>query len=128
MAKQDEIEAELNNHETFYAIAIRHYRQIEEQIQKRSQIIKVRSDKDVDCVSKINASIQRDAMVTVVFCALTLEAFINHYGISNSSKSYFDNHLDKLKTVSKWLIIPRLLIGKQINTDGQGYPIVRRDI
>ena len=124
MTKQDELEVELNNHETFYSIAIRHYRQVEKQVKKLTRI-KVRNDRDIDYVAKINASIQRDAMVTVIFCALTLEAFINLYGIRNFSKTYFDNHLDKLNTVSKWLIIPKLVTEKQINTDGRGYELLK---
>jgi len=119
----DELEIELNNHLTFFAIAIRHYRQIEKLVKQRDKF-KVKTDEDVDYSAGLNASIQRDAMVTTIFCALTLEAFINSYGISNFSKSYFDNHLDKLNPVSKWLIIPKLVTGRQIRTDGQGYELL----
>lgn len=124
MNMKDELEVELNNHHTFFAIAIRHYRQIEKLVKQRDEF-KVKTDRDVDYVAALNASIQRDAMVTTIFCALTLEAFINSYGINSFSKSYFDNHLDKLNPVSKWLIIPKLVTGRQIGQDGQGYKLLR---
>ncbi len=34
MIMEDEIEAELNNHQTFFAIAIRHYLQIENLVEQ----------------------------------------------------------------------------------------------
>ena len=121
---ENELEVELNNHHTFFAIAVRHYRQIQNLVKQRNRF-KVKTDEDVDYAGALNASIQRDAMVTTIFCALTLEAFINSYGISSFSKSYFENHLDRLNPVSKWLIIPKLLTGKQINTDGPGYELLK---
>lgn len=124
MNMEDELEIELYNHYTFFAIAIRHYRQIEKLVKQRDQF-KIKTERDVNYSATLNASIQRDAMVTTIFCALTLEAFINLYGISNFSKRYFDKHLDKLNPISKWLIIPKLLTGKQISTDGQGYELLK---
>lgn len=105
---------------SFYSIAYRHYHQIEQLVAERGQRT-VKNDEDVDFVCEKNAAIQRSAMVTVIFSALTLEAFINHYGIERFSRSFFDNHLDNLNPVSKWLILPRLIVGQQLSTDGQSY-------
>jgi len=63
-------------------------------------------------------------MVSVVFSALTLEAFINHYGIERLSRRFFDNHLDSLRPVSKWLLLPKLFVGKQINTGGEPFELL----
>jgi hypothetical protein len=60
-------------------------------------------------------------MITVIFAALTLEAFINNYGIEVSSRNRFDKYLDKLDFVSKWLILPKLNTGKELNTDHQAF-------
>jgi hypothetical protein len=60
-------------------------------------------------------------MITVIFAALTLEAFINNYGIEAYSRSYFDKYLDKLDFVSKWFILPKLNTGKGLNTDHQAF-------
>jgi len=48
---------------------------------------------------------------------MCLESYINCYGIINSSKSYFENYLDKLDLKSKWIIIPKIVTGKKIKTD-----------
>jgi len=119
-----DIEIELDNHRTFFAIAIRHYRQIEELVKQRDRF-KGKTDGDAEDSAALNAAIQRDAMVTTIFCALTLEAFINSYGIHSFSKSNFEDHLDKLNPVSKWVIIPKLATGSQIRKDGQGYKLLK---
>ncbi len=55
----------------------------------------------------------------MIFSALTLEALINDYAISNFSRKYFDNYLDRLSVQGKWLVIPQLVTGKAMSTDGQ---------
>lgn len=63
--------------------------------------------------------------ITAVFSALCLEALINDYCIINKSLSYFNNHIDKLDPASKWLLIPKIIIGKEIPTDGQAYELLK---
>jgi hypothetical protein len=58
---------------------------------------------------------ERLAVTTIVFCSMTLESYINHYGSTNLSKTYFDKYLDKLDLKAKWIIVPRLITGKQVN-------------
>jgi hypothetical protein len=124
MSSFDEMEIELNNYRTFYKIAYDSYREVIGLVEDRNQ----RSGKTTDDVSFVfekNAAIQRAAMVTVVFSALTIEGFINDYGITRFSKSYFDNHLDKLNTVSKWIILPQLVTGTSLSTDGQAFQMLK---
>jgi hypothetical protein len=124
MTTPDQTEVTLTNHQTFYSIAYRHYRYAEQLVTERDRRA-IKNDEDVDFVCKKNAAIQRSAMVAVIFSALTLEAFINHYGIGKFSRSFFDNHLDKLNPVSKWLILPRLVVGQQLSTDSKSYEYLR---
>jgi len=123
MASSDQVEVTLNNHRTFYSIACQHYRQVKQLVAERDRRV-IKSDKDVDFVCEKNAAIQRSAMVSVIFSALALEAFINYYGIDRFSRGFFDTHLDSLNTVSKWLILPKLTVGRQLSTDGQPYELL----
>ncbi len=82
------------------------------------------TDDDVDFISEKNDAIQRYAMTTIVFSIMSIESFINNYGIENFSRSYFDNYLDKLDIKSKWVIYPRLVTGKQIDTDSQAFELL----
>ena len=63
--------------------------------------------------------INKYSRIVIIFCALSLEAFINDYAISRTSKSYLKNYLDKLDLYSKWVVIPRLLTGSQLDTGAQ---------
>jgi len=120
MTGKPEDQITLNRHKTFWVIANEQHSFVNRCIVER-QARRVKTDRDVDFQCWKNAQIQRAAMVSVVFSALTLEAFINDYGISNFSKTFFDTYLDRLSPTAKWMIIPRLKTGKQL--DPQRPPI-----
>ncbi len=115
-----DMEIAITYHDTFYAIAHKHYKRMLPIVKDRDSK-PIKTDNDVDDVVLKNAEIQRQAMVVAIFSALTLEAFINDYGIYRFSSAFFDDHLDKLGPSSKWLIIPRLVTGKEIPRDGQAH-------
>ncbi len=52
--------------------------------------------------------------ITIAFAAMCLDACIWDYAACQTSKSYTENHLEKLDFVSKWVIIPELLCGSDI--------------
>ncbi|MHA1329861.1 MAG: hypothetical protein ACTSR2_02175 [Candidatus Hodarchaeales archaeon] len=125
MSKENNSEITFTNHQTFFAIAYQHHELVKRLMMERDKR-KVKNDHDVDFICARNAAIQRSAMVSVVFSALTLEAFINNYAIEHFSKNYFENNLDKLSTVSKWIVIPKLVTGNEIDTDGQPYENLKK--
>ena len=124
MTDPHHMEVWLENHTTFYAIAYQHHGEVERLVHERDQR-QLKTQADADFNAEINGHIERAAMVVVVFSALTLEAFINHYGITRSSSNFYTEHLDKLSTPSKWRIVPRLLVGKELIRDGQTYQLLR---
>jgi hypothetical protein len=77
------------------------------------------SEHDIDFLASKNDAIGELALIVIVFSAFTLEAYINHYGISRLSKNYFSNYLDKLDLLAKWLVIPRLVTGKKLDPGSQ---------
>jgi hypothetical protein len=122
MAEKPELKTTITRHKTFWVIAHEHHNYLSRWVAER-QAQKVKTDQDVDFVCRKNAQIQRSAMVSVIFSALTLEAFINDYGISNFPKAFFDKHLDRLSPVTKWIIIPKLKGGHQLEPTG---PAIRK--
>ena len=73
------------------------------------------SDEVADQLAAKNDEIGKLALIVLVFCAFTLEAYINDYAINRLSKGYLKNYLDKLELVAKWVVIPRLVNGKQLD-------------
>jgi hypothetical protein len=57
----------------------------------------------------------------VFFGTATLEGFIYEYAATAFSDTYVKNYLDKLNHKSKWVIIPKIVTGKEFPTNGQPF-------
>lgn len=65
-------------------------------------------------------------IIAVVFTAMYFEAFIYDYSASCLGDRYSKDHLDKLDFISKWLVIPKLVTGKEISKSSQAYESLKR--
>jgi len=108
-------------HETYYEIASNAYRKTKELTKKRDSIQgKVElSDDDAAMIADINEEISKNAITVIIFSAFLLEAYINDYAIRRISKGYLEKYLDKLNLLSKWIVIPRVVTGKQLDTGSE---------
>lgn len=113
MAK-DELEAEFFYYETYFSIAHKAYSEAKKLEIERLAIQKANSDAH-DLVAEKNDAIEGFTIVVILFCALSAEAYINDYGIENFSKNYFTKYLDKLDLISKWIMLPRIITGRQLD-------------
>lgn len=68
----------------------------------------------------------KEACSAVIFACMTAEAFINDYAVLNLSSGYVKDHLNGLRTKSNWLVIPRLVTGKQLNPGGSAMHLYDR--
>jgi len=116
------MKVEFTYYEEFFHVAIDTYKEIvklekeHSELQANTSKSEKSSDNFVDKVAEKNDRIGRLVLIVVVFCAISLEAYINHYAISHLSKNYFKTYLDKLELLSKWVIIPRITTGTQLDT------------
>lgn len=62
---------------------------------------------------------RRHAIVTIVFSAMALEAYINDYAVRKRSSAFFKSHLDNLDFLSKWVVISELFTGKKFPKEKQ---------
>jgi hypothetical protein len=115
----------INYYGDYAKIALENYDRIQELLKKRKVIEdkyeeqgQISEEEDIE-FGKLNSEIGKYSRVIVVFCALALEAFINDYAIKHSSRGYFNKYLDKLDLISKWIVIPRLLRGCQLDAGSQ---------
>ena len=115
------MKVEFTYFEDFFHIAIDTYKEIVKLEKERSELqantseSEKSSDNFVDKVAEKDDRIGRIALIVVVFCAMSLEAYINHYAISHLSKNYLKTYLDKLDLLSKWIVIPRITTGTQLD-------------
>lgn len=118
-SEQLSVEKVLAHHRLYFAIASERLSEALSQGRKL-QDLKL---KPIEAYDELEADIQQSVVVSVVFAALTAEAFINHYAFAKLTGSYFKNYLDKLDLRVKWIVIPRLVTGQFLDPGSQ--PIQR---
>lgn len=71
---------------------------------------------------------ERDAhaYVACVFTAMYFEAFIYDYAASCLGDKYVKDHIDKLDFMSKWIVVPRLIVGKEMDKEKQAYMVLKQ--
>ena len=77
-------------------------------------------------VTKILFKSKEHFMQSIVFSAMCLEAFIYDYAANNFTDTYAKKYLDKLDIASKWVIIPKMITGKDFPTDSQAFQDLQR--
>ena len=60
------------------------------------------------------------AIKTIVFSAMATEAAVYDLGAIQLGDMYFKKNLDKLDLVAKWIVVPKLICGTSLDTDGPG--------
>lgn len=64
---------------------------------------------------------ERKFITIVVFLAIYLESYIYDFGASVLGDTYVKNYLDKLDVISKWVMIPRLITGEEIDRSNKSF-------
>lgn len=109
------------HHEDYFRLASQSWRRIDQLKREHDGLqAKLGRDRksDDDIVNQLaakNDAIGELALVVIIFCAFTLEAYVNEYTINRLSKNYLKNYVDKLDLIAKWVVIPRLVNGKQLD-------------
>lgn len=68
---------------------------------------------------QVEDDVDKCAVTVIIFAIITLEAYIYDYSARYLSDSYARNYLDKLDIFSKWIVIPRLICGKEISGESK---------
>ncbi|HEX8352811.1 MAG TPA: hypothetical protein VF611_07930 [Pyrinomonadaceae bacterium] len=75
--------------------------------------------------SELTEEAEECSSIVIVFAAMCLEAFIYDYGAVHTSDSYMENYVDKLSPVAKWVVVTKLVTGKDFPTDSQAFQMLR---
>jgi hypothetical protein len=80
----------------------------------------IESPKEVEQFAKL---VKRSGCIfgSIIFEALAVEAFINYYAANRLGNSYFEEHLDKLTMINKYIVITKLVTGKDFPKDNHIY-------
>jgi hypothetical protein len=70
--------------------------------------------------------INKCVVLVIVFSAIAVEAYIYDYAARNLSDTFVKNYLDKLDPISKWVIIPQLVTGKELSRDHRWFELLNK--
>jgi len=121
MAKKKITKIEWVYHSDYFKIALDNYKNIKrlkkehDSIRKKIKHKKKIPDAEIDLLAKKQNAMGQLAIVVIIFSVSSLEAYINHYAISRLSRNYLKKYLDKLDLLSKWIVLPRIITGKQLD-------------
>jgi len=118
MDEQEKIN--ISNTAHYLEIAKRSCENVERYVASRDGELKndpINHEKLVEFASYVH----KEAIITVVFSTMTLEAFINEYGILASSRSFFQNYLENLNLISKFIVLPKINNKPELETDKQEF-------
>jgi hypothetical protein len=82
------------------------------------ELSKTSGEDDVHVIEKKIRSLEDElakaSSIVIVFSAMVLESYIYDYSARRLTDSFVTNHLDKLDTLSKWIIVLVLITGKEM--------------
>ena len=81
-------------------------------------------DFEITQINPVEFEIDADCTIVILLCAFAIEGYINDYAARNLPDSIVED-VDKLDTVSKWVIIPQLVTGKKFPMDQRSYQLLK---
>ena len=66
------------------------------------------------------------SVIVIVFSALAIEGYINYYAIKNLPDSYFEKHIEKIDTLSKWILLPKIIAGSEFPRESKAYSLLQQ--
>jgi hypothetical protein len=69
----------------------------------------------------IEGEMAEAASIVIVFAVIAAEAYIYDFAARHLGDTYVERHLDKLNLQSKWVVVPKLVKGYSLPSDGQAF-------
>ncbi len=114
--------ARISHISTFSSVAREHLRTL---LLAEENLDKVKNDEEKYLLEEI---VSKDAMIVILFSATALEAYIYDYAARYFSDSFVRNYIDKLDIIGKWVLIPRLITGKELPRDREWFFLLKEII
>lgn len=67
----------------------------------------------------------KHCLAIILFTATSVEAYIYDYAARRLSDKYAQEYVDKLDVVGKWVVVPRLVTGKELDRSKKWYGLMK---
>jgi len=84
---------------------------------------KVLLEKEFDLTEQ---KLAKSSLIVIVFSAMAIEAYIYDYAARNLGDAFVKDHLDKLDTLSKWIVIPELITGRELPRHQKWFELLKK--
>lgn len=121
-----EYSARFVNASAYSAIASDNCRRMQEAYDQLTAA-RVRNPSDTDALlsaSELSRCVFEASAIAVVFSGMAIEAYLFDYGARHLSARFVKKYVDTLSVDAKLVVLPRLITGKPLPTDGQGFELV----
>lgn len=110
------------NHEKMTSLEMR----IKELDGKRA---KIKGDDEAILLEQEINPLQKDlaklSLIIIVFSAMAVEAYIYDYAARHLGDAFVKDHLDKLDTLSKWILVPRIITGRELPRQQKWFELLK---
>jgi len=83
------------------------------------ELTKISGEEHIHVVERkvllLETELAKASLIVIVFSAMVLESYIYDYASRHLTDAFVRDHLDKLDTFSKWIIVPVLITGKEMS-------------
>jgi hypothetical protein len=66
------------------------------------------------------------ATIVIVYCSISLECYIYNYASRRLGETYCKKNIDRMSLYTKWLVVPKLVMGKAISCDHTGITLLQK--
>jgi len=115
-------------HGTFLRISLKHYNKycLNIELLKTASDDSLVGDTGLTQYDLIEEELYENFTCIITFLALFMESYIYDYGARQLGDRYVLSHLDQLDLLSKWVIIPKIITGKEINKSQHCFEYFKR--
>lgn len=79
-------------------------------------------------IQSLENELTKAVSIVIVFSAMVFESYIYDYASRHLTDTFVKDHLDKLDTLSKWIIVPVLITGKEMSQHPNWRELLKKSI
>ncbi len=116
----------ISAHDSFLNDALEYYQEFS--LLLDSYMATERKTENRDIFTSLNKKLDLASTNFLIYVSLFIEGFIYDYAARNLGDKYSKEHIDRIDVVSKWIIVPKLVSGKEIDRSRHSFEILQKII
>jgi len=77
-------------------------------------------------ITPFRKDLAKSSLIVIIFSTMAVEAYIYDYAARHLGDAFVKDHLDKLDTLSKWIIVPKLITGRELSRQQKWFELLKK--